>query len=866
MLCGEPAPPHIKLASDGTLSYADCFQILDDVVARGALTASGLASLQTIAADMTVGLTTSSYVTSIFNQLVLGSPANATWNGGATLIRPMGNLSTTSSPLAMTELVGQWFLGANLPDPTINGTFYAYHQFSGQVFGPQVAASFDDICQGADGDCEVLASLVNMVENHAASLASMIVANGNGTYGVRFYLNGRETWVTVNGILPTSQNAPVYAHPSVDDPGVLWGALVEKAYAQLSATGRIGHPAANAYLNIYADAPDIVLGNLVGDTQSRYYLSTDPSWSADKSLFISALANGSDLILGVASGAKTPLGSDGKTQLVADHAFAVIGYDAATDDFIVRNPWGDSFANQGWDSQFEVSMADIASVGGNILVASAPSPGAITTRHMPIVITHNIAMAGGGVAPAAGLISSVYNPSGDTITAYGFENLGTNGYFTLNGVAQPNDELFSVPTGALSSVQFVAGPASGTANLKVTVFDAPAGAWSSPSSVTATLTAPAPSGGHVVPTASLVGAPSVVQGNSLSAAALVGVVNNPSGDNLILYWFQHNGTHGHFELGGAVEPENTPFSVTPAQLSQLHYVGVGAGSDTVQLTVYDATTSTFTPWVSTHVMTVAASNKAILQSAFENVLLFDPTLVAATTPSVQGASGTFVTNPLYTEAQAIGQLAGQLDSAATTEGWAIHTLLQYAESTTSVATLTYQFFLGSTPVNDVMTKLVTPGASSGNLNSSAQLGLDIDTRFIDLALSLGRDGQGAGVFSFNYGNLNLFDATRKAYTTIFGGTPSDAKLHSLLDPLVQFEGHSVTRATYFADLGVSPVDGLGAKAAMVGWLLGEAVKADVGTYALANDAFLTDLALHDVPFGVNIIGSYAQPSFAFFPG
>ena len=43
---------------------------------------------------------------------------------------------------------------------------------------------------------------------------------------------------------------------------------------------------------------------------------------------------------------------------------------------------------------------------------------------------------------------------------------------------------------------------------------------------------------------------------------------------------------------------------------------------------------------------------------------------------------------------------------------------------------------------------------------------------------------------------------------------------------------------------------------MVGWLLSEAVKADIGTYATANDAFLTDVGLHNAPFGVDIVGVY----------
>ena len=75
-----------------------------------------------------------------------------------------------------------------------------------------------------------------------------------------------------------------------------------------------------------------------------------------------------------------------------------------------------------------------------------------------------------------------------------------------------------------------------------------------------------------------------------------------------------------------------------------------------------------------------------------------------------------------------------------------------------------------------------------------------------------------------------------------------------------------SRPDDFACCGADGPNGLGTKAAMVGWLFAEAEKADVGTYALSNDAFLTDVALHNAPFGVDLVGHYGQPSFVFHPG
>ena len=106
-------------------------------------------------------------------------------------------------------------------------------------------------------------------------------------------------------------------------------------------------------------------------------------------------------------------------------------------------------------------------------------------------------------------------------------------------------------------------------------------------------------------------------------------------------------------------------------------------------------------------------------------------------------------------------------------------------------------------------------------------------------------------FLADYGGLTLAQATKKAYGVIFGGEPTDAKVAALL---------SGGRDLYFESYGKDGLNGQGTKAAMVGWLLAEAVKADIGMYAKANDAFLIDLA-DGATFGVNLIGTYGKPEF-----
>lgn len=172
-------------------------------------------------------------------------------------------------------------------------------------------------------------------------------------------------------------------------------------------------------------------------------------------------------------------------------------------------------------------------------------------------------------------------------------------------------------------------------------------------------------------------------------------------------------------------------------------------------------------------------------------------------------------------------------------------------STSAVAVLSYQFFTGKTPTAAGMDYLVAPdGPNANNLNSAYYQSFNIENRYINFAVNLGKAGEGAASFSASYGGLSLFDATRKAYATIFGATPTDDKVHALIDG----------RADYFAAYGQDGTSGLGTKAAMVGWLLAEAQKAELGVYAKSAGAFFADQVTHNV-FGADLIGVYAKPEY-----
>ncbi len=252
-----------------------------------------------------------------------------------------------------------------------------------------------------------------------------------------------------------------------------------------------------------------------------------------------------------------------------------------------------------------------------------------------------------------------------------------------------------------------------------------------------------------------------------------------------------------------------------------------------------------------------------LQAEFSQVFR-ETASQALATPTVHLADGTTQASPAFTLASQLTTFAAQLDQASATSASIAAQIVSAAGATTSVATLSYEFFTGQAPSAAGMDYLVSPnGPNPNNLNSAYYQSFSLENRYINFAVNLGTQGAGAAAFNASYGALDLTDATTQAYTTIFGSAPTAAKVETLLDTMVTSNGVTETRAQYFADFGQDGPNGIGTKAAMVGWLLAEAEKADVGTYAQSNDAFLTDVALHNASYGVDIVGVYAQPSFAY---
>lgn len=248
------------------------------------------------------------------------------------------------------------------------------------------------------------------------------------------------------------------------------------------------------------------------------------------------------------------------------------------------------------------------------------------------------------------------------------------------------------------------------------------------------------------------------------------------------------------------------------------------------ITVENVTGLSLADW---NALVVQGANTEVrLTNAFDNILRYAPTN--------------------DTDRAWIKTLSGQVSSGAKTEAAALNEIVQKADASAAVATTNYAFFTGKTPGEGGMDFLLSPiGPNPNNINSAYYQSFNAENRYINFAVNLGRDGEGKAAFQTEYGGKSLADATKTAYAKIFGAAADDAKVASLL---------ADGRAAYFATYGGDGANGQGTKAAMVGWLLAEAMKADAGMYAKASNAYFVDMA-DGAPFQVDLVGVYGKAEF-----
>ena len=429
----------LSAIADNKISYLEMLNLLRSA-ATGGMTASKLSDLESTYLNIQK-IFESDYLRAISYDVIYTNPANARWWGGVSTVSAatvLGDLTDTSSETTTQHLIDKWFLGVDWPVPVSGGDTatgkastgtYSYASFNGVLFINGAKAT--DVNQGRLGDCYLLAALGSIANANAAYITNMFETNPNATYGIRFYNNGVATYVTVDNTLAFSSNGTLsFARGGTGSTTEMWVSLVEKGYTQLNAqfdvdlrgTAWLGENSYQAIEGGWAQAIKQVT-NLNYVYYSSYYQGLpDSIKSADyysasastyKQTIINALTSGSIGWLG-SWGATT--GSNGKKEFIAGHAFMVLGYDASTDKFIIRNPWGGDGTGD-YNPQFQASIETFWN--SNVKGVIALSNSTISEAKYTYLIESNAQTSASAISEGQSITFTISrNASGTTSTVY----------------------------------------------------------------------------------------------------------------------------------------------------------------------------------------------------------------------------------------------------------------------------------------------------------------------------------------------------------------------------------------------------------------------------------------------------------------
>jgi serralysin len=180
-----------------------------------------------------------------------------------------------------------------------------------------------------------------------------------------------------------------------------------------------------------------------------------------------------------------------------------------------------------------------------------------------------------------------------------------------------------------------------------------------------------------------------------------------------------------------------------------------------------------------------------------------------------------------------------------------------ANGDTAVAEQMYYYFTGKTPTVAGLAFLTNSNLNASDLNDLYYAKFSMENRYINFAANLGVAGAGATYFTGAFGTLTFAQAVEKAYGQIIGFNYAQAAGISATAAIADITG----RLAYFQTVSRDGLSGfnqdLGAKAAMVGYIMSEGIKADVGAYATASNAFTLDMFDGTAQHNVDLVGVYA---------
>ena len=333
---------------DNHLSRMDVIGILNSSRDLGSVHSSELIDLRNFYNYAIDTSTVREDVKVLSEKVLFGNRSNQWYTGSDSIRDTLGDLAAGTSSTDMGLLIGKHFLGTDHP-AIQSGDTGSYTQAGGTLFNNGV--SHDDIDQGGVGTCYLLSALAGTANDKPSVINNMFHDNGDDTWTVKFTTNGATDYVTVDRMMATATNGRFLYANDGGDGGVqnivadanneLWAALAEKAYAQLNESNEISQGGTNSYGGISGGNAATAITHITGLGARTDAVTLNGIYGVSNAELINYVNSNRVVTVRGFNHLATGSGS-GPTDIssgVSYHAYSIVGYDASTERFDIRNPW-----------------------------------------------------------------------------------------------------------------------------------------------------------------------------------------------------------------------------------------------------------------------------------------------------------------------------------------------------------------------------------------------------------------------------------------------------------------------------------------------------------------------------------------------
>ncbi|WIX98520.1 C2 family cysteine protease [Amycolatopsis mongoliensis] len=255
---------------------------------------------------------------------------------------PVEEMLTKISPAARSRIVGALAGGRrdDRPGYTPDGAEWAD---PGDFF--EEAGEFFDPVQGGLGDCYFIAAL-----SAVAWARPYVIANRPRVTGpqqqdfvdhIDFYSGGLKA-IEVSERMPLVQGSHAWIYARSSEPGEIWPAVYEKAYAKWKTGDATDEPDYGPIAGGWPVIATTELTGLPGQTTTCGDVSADDIWATVRSHSLSCRTFNP---MTAWTWCQTPTPVDySDTGIYAYHAYTILGwaYVNGTKYIVLRNPWGDN--------------------------------------------------------------------------------------------------------------------------------------------------------------------------------------------------------------------------------------------------------------------------------------------------------------------------------------------------------------------------------------------------------------------------------------------------------------------------------------------------------------------------------------------